>query len=263
MAIKLENKTNVTAPGGNFPYGDIKDDSGGNNGTPVNRSVYGDFHQFFARIMDVGGIVYNNAVENSANGFQYVTALIAIIVAQATALVSAEAALRTSADNTLQSNITSEAGTRAAADTTLQNNINAEASTRSSTDTSLQTQIDAINANKYDDERDSPTDGSQITVITIPTTNNKNIRVVAELVSRRLSGGSVSDSSLKKKITLYRNVSGVLTQVGEENEFIDIVSGAAAPDLDFGTSGSDITVKVQAGSGSGFRIKTHAEKSEV
>lgn len=43
------------------------------------------------------------------------------------AATAAEAALRTSADNTLQGNITSEAATRLAADNTLQTNINAKA----------------------------------------------------------------------------------------------------------------------------------------
>lgn len=83
MAIPLEDKPNVTSPGGNYPYGDIKDNPGDNSGTPVNREVYADFHQFFAKILDAGSIVPNGLLENQANGFQYFDALIANIRATA------------------------------------------------------------------------------------------------------------------------------------------------------------------------------------
>lgn len=79
MAIKLENKANVEAPSVAYPYGSIKDNSGLNDGTPVNRAVYSDFHQFFARMLDQGGIVANGLVDNATNGYQYFLSLIANI----------------------------------------------------------------------------------------------------------------------------------------------------------------------------------------
>lgn len=79
MAIALSAKQNVTAPGGDYPYGDIKDNDGTNNGTPVNRAVYADFHQFFARLLDQGGVTANGLPDNSTNTFQYFLALIANI----------------------------------------------------------------------------------------------------------------------------------------------------------------------------------------
>lgn len=80
MAIKLEDKPNTTAPDVvNYPYGDIRDNPGDNSGTPVNRIVYADFHQFFAKLMDAGGVVYNGLLENLANSFQYFTALVNVI----------------------------------------------------------------------------------------------------------------------------------------------------------------------------------------
>lgn len=79
MAIKLENKSNVTAPGGDYPYGRIKDRVGSTPGTPVNEPVYGDFHQFFARLLALSGVVANGLVENLTNGWQYVEALAAYI----------------------------------------------------------------------------------------------------------------------------------------------------------------------------------------
>lgn len=141
MAYKLEDKPNVVAPNGTYPYGAIKDNSGSGDGTPVNAVVYGDFHQFFARLMAIAGLVANGLPDNAVNGFQLFTALGTYISSLITTAVNAEAATRSAADTALQNNINSEASTRGTADTTLQTNITNEASSRSSADTTLQTNI--------------------------------------------------------------------------------------------------------------------------
>lgn len=78
--IKLQNKTNVSAPNATYPYGNIKDDTGSDDGTPLNEIVHADFHQFFAKMFDAaegaGLIVSNNLPENDDNGYQYYTALL-------------------------------------------------------------------------------------------------------------------------------------------------------------------------------------------
>jgi len=74
--IPLANKTNVSAPGGAFPYGNIKDNTGINDGTPVNKDVYADFHQFFARLVALSSITPNNLPEDVVNGFQYMEAFL-------------------------------------------------------------------------------------------------------------------------------------------------------------------------------------------
>lgn len=79
MAIALASKPNVTPPGGDYPYGNIKDDSGIGDGTPLNTLVHADFHQFFARLLAIGGVTANGLPENNANTFQYVLALQNII----------------------------------------------------------------------------------------------------------------------------------------------------------------------------------------
>jgi len=63
MARELANHTNVEAPSANFPRGRIKDDSGAGDGTPVDEKVYGDFHQFFAKLMADAGVVPNDLPE--------------------------------------------------------------------------------------------------------------------------------------------------------------------------------------------------------
>lgn len=78
MAIELKNKTNVAAPNATYPYGDLIDDTGTANGTPVSRQVYADFHQFFARLLALSGIAPNNLPDNASNGFQYFDALEAL-----------------------------------------------------------------------------------------------------------------------------------------------------------------------------------------
>lgn len=75
MAHQLKNKQNVTGPNSTFPFGDIKDNPGNNTGTPYNRAVYGDFHQFFAKTLSDSGITPNDLDENAVNGFQYFDAL--------------------------------------------------------------------------------------------------------------------------------------------------------------------------------------------
>lgn len=75
MAIALSTKTNVEAPSGDYPFGNIKDNSGNGDGTPINKQVYADFHQFFAKLFAESGLTYNGQPDNNANGFQYVQAL--------------------------------------------------------------------------------------------------------------------------------------------------------------------------------------------
>ena len=79
MAIKLENKVNTDAPSTAYPFGNIKDNTGSNNGTPVDKNVYADFHQFFAKMMDESGIAYNDLPDSATDGFQYFLALKKVI----------------------------------------------------------------------------------------------------------------------------------------------------------------------------------------
>ncbi len=75
MAIKLLDKENVDGEDSDYIYGKIKDDDGTGNGTPVDVKTYGDFHQFFARLMDKAGIVPNDLPDNNYSGFQLFDAL--------------------------------------------------------------------------------------------------------------------------------------------------------------------------------------------
>ena len=54
--------------------GRIQDDDGSGNGTPVNESVYGDIHQFFAKLMSLAGLIYNEIPENELTGYQLIDA---------------------------------------------------------------------------------------------------------------------------------------------------------------------------------------------
>lgn len=79
MAIALENKSNVDPPDSDYPYGRIRNNPGNNTGTPVNEQVYGDFHQFFARMLDQADVVANGLPDNDYSGFQYFEAMEQII----------------------------------------------------------------------------------------------------------------------------------------------------------------------------------------
>ncbi len=79
MAIALEDKENVDGPTAAYPNGNIRDNDGTGNGTPVNKLNHADFHQFFARILVEAGITPNGLPDNAYDGFQYIDALKALI----------------------------------------------------------------------------------------------------------------------------------------------------------------------------------------
>jgi hypothetical protein len=79
MAIELKNKPGVEAPSETYPYGLPLNNNGSGNGMPVNVLTHGDFHQYFARMLDQSGIAPNNLPDNAQNGFQYFEALMKLI----------------------------------------------------------------------------------------------------------------------------------------------------------------------------------------
>lgn len=71
----LKDKVNTVPPGGDYPYGDLRDNPGDNSGTPVNRDLMGDIHRTVEKIMDEAGIVANGLDDNEANGYQIYEAM--------------------------------------------------------------------------------------------------------------------------------------------------------------------------------------------
>lgn len=59
-----------------YPDGRIKDNDGSNNGTPINENVYGDIHEFFAKMMRESKINYNGFPDNNSSGYQLYESLI-------------------------------------------------------------------------------------------------------------------------------------------------------------------------------------------
>lgn len=62
----------------NYPDGRIRDNDGTNNGTGVNRSVYGDLHSNISKLMRLYGIIPSNLPDNETNGFQIIESLRAL-----------------------------------------------------------------------------------------------------------------------------------------------------------------------------------------
>lgn len=75
--IKLSDKPNVEAPSGSYNYGRLIDDDGSGNGTPVNRLVYDDMHQFFESLMAYGEVTANGLPDSDDDGYQLMTAFLA------------------------------------------------------------------------------------------------------------------------------------------------------------------------------------------
>lgn len=77
MARSLASKPQTVAPDATYEYGNIRDTSGSTLGTPVNTLVYGDFHQFFEKLMDYANVTANGLPDNTTNGYQLFDALLA------------------------------------------------------------------------------------------------------------------------------------------------------------------------------------------
>lgn len=73
--IPLQDKPNTTVPSAQNPYGQIQDDDGTGNGTPVTKEVYQDHHIFFDRLMGLAGVTPNGLLDNAYDGFQLIEAL--------------------------------------------------------------------------------------------------------------------------------------------------------------------------------------------
>jgi len=79
MATNKKNAPNIDdSDPTNYPDGRIRDNNGSGNGTPVNRLLYSDLHEFFAKLMRLAGIVYNGLPDNESNGYQLVEAAISL-----------------------------------------------------------------------------------------------------------------------------------------------------------------------------------------
>lgn len=71
MAIELTSKTNTEAASAEYPYGQFKDNTGSNNGTPLNKAVLEDYLQFFHKMMSEAGITYTGVPDNEYDGWQF------------------------------------------------------------------------------------------------------------------------------------------------------------------------------------------------
>jgi hypothetical protein len=66
----LQDKLRVEAPSAEFPYGNLIDETGVNDGTAVNREFLTDIVQFFEKAVDEAGVVPNGIVDNEYDGWQ-------------------------------------------------------------------------------------------------------------------------------------------------------------------------------------------------
>lgn len=71
MAISIQGMPNTTIPDSVYPDGQIKDDTGSDDGTPATVLTVGDMFQYFAKTMRDGGITPNNLPDNEYSGNQF------------------------------------------------------------------------------------------------------------------------------------------------------------------------------------------------
>jgi len=76
-SLAIQPNLNNSDPA-NYPLGRIKDNTGFQDGTAVDESVYGDIHQNLIKIMLDAGFVYNGQPDNVTNGYQLYEALMSL-----------------------------------------------------------------------------------------------------------------------------------------------------------------------------------------
>jgi len=67
---KLQDKPGVIAPSVAYPFGQTQDNTGTNNGFPINTATMNDYLQFFEKMFAESGITSNGLPDNATNGFQ-------------------------------------------------------------------------------------------------------------------------------------------------------------------------------------------------
>lgn len=70
----LHTKPNTVAPGGDYPFGNMRDDDGSGNGSLADTQFMTDYVQFFEKMMFDSGLTANGLPDNTANGFQLMSA---------------------------------------------------------------------------------------------------------------------------------------------------------------------------------------------
>lgn len=78
MAIGIQNYDDISPADSEYPDGNIKDDTGADDGTPVSKLVYADVHQVLAKLLRMAEITASGNPENEYSGFQYVEAINAL-----------------------------------------------------------------------------------------------------------------------------------------------------------------------------------------
>ena len=79
MSVGIQNFPNINPPDSDYPSGSIKDDTGANDGTPIDQETNGDIQEFFAKLMRLAGITPNGLLDNEYTGHQYIDAMKALI----------------------------------------------------------------------------------------------------------------------------------------------------------------------------------------
>lgn len=115
MSKGLENFLPFIIPANSdYPWGDIKDDTGSGDGTNVDRVNHADYHQTFRKLLSLASIVPNGLPDNVTNGYQYIQAMNRVykrangvkIITSNTAIVAADYNKLIFVDNATPGNIT-------------------------------------------------------------------------------------------------------------------------------------------------------------
>lgn len=204
---RLVNKPNVTAPDSDFIYGRVRDKNGVIHGTRINELTFGDIIQFFEKLMTDGGITANELPDNAYNGFQLNQALIAKIAA----MVATETSARTTADNTLQANIS------------------------------------RLDFSYYSPSAIAGSGPKNIAAIDLAVFSGANILIRVDVSARNAT--VAGDGTWNEDVLAFRSNGGTLVQIGATGTVLNRTNGATAPTITYSIAGMVLTVVGNSSSG--------------
>ena len=74
--IRLIDKQNVGAATATWPYGQVLDDTGSDDGTRLNENNMSDLWQIWEKVFDESGLTANGLLDNETNGWELYDALL-------------------------------------------------------------------------------------------------------------------------------------------------------------------------------------------
>lgn len=280
--IPLKDKPNAIAPDSDFQFGRPKDNTGSNNGTPVNAAVFNDIFQFVEKLVNSSNVIPNGQLENTTNGYQIFDALRDVIrqglrarlfQADLNDLIRTGLYFTTTGVNRPNANFgwvynhmndNDDPAFRNQFFLDSANNIYTRVRNSNVWSDWVQfaskAYVDGLFAQVNDGAYSSSATvngGGVVQTLSIPTVSNTRMIIEIDLVAFKVSGPASNGCSLKVIGSVVNNA-GIVSIINT-NTMYSNTSSASDPVLTIVADGANISIRATAGSGTSYTVKTRAQ----